>query len=181
MGYGACMPIDRFQISIKWPDSKGQTHDEEVAVCGTFTLRESASFTVERTQCSTSLSVLCTHPNSCTLEVKPRPMKPSIELSKWFHLCINLLVLVFVLRYNALLLVLWCWKSATEKYYPHSVERYTKFDSLWQFPVCKHSKFTTPYVCRESQGSQLRLFSLHLHPPSPPHRTVSGRCSPTPS
>ena len=44
MGYGTCIPIDCFQISIKWPDSKGQTHDEEVAVKRNFHFKRISFF-----------------------------------------------------------------------------------------------------------------------------------------
>ena len=83
--------IDGFQMSINHPTSGGQTHDQEAAVQRTFHLERNKqlllSFGTNSKDLMFSLYFAhsCTkhRPDSCPLEVKPRPMKPGGWENTW--------------------------------------------------------------------------------------------------
>ena len=79
------MHIDGFQMSIKRPTSRGQTHDQEAAVQQTYHLERSSFFLSFSTNgkdlmkyllpCILYAVALNPDTDFCTLKVKPRPMK----------------------------------------------------------------------------------------------------------
>ena len=66
--------IDGFQMPIKPPTSGGQAHDQEAVVQQTFHFVRNSFFSLSALACILYTAALNTGPNSCPLEVKPRPI-----------------------------------------------------------------------------------------------------------